>query len=152
MTAAIMERERIAKYTEDEFRSVFENEGLSVADDVFYVSAISMPTAVFEVQGVATPMAMPSKSLRMYFTDHSPTGYFQKLGGERILLVNTEDYTDYTLISDLHTVPDADVYLGLTEPYEAGRDVEFEVTREWYRDETFLDHFAADENEKGGTR
>ena len=140
MTTAMMELERIHKSSKEDVKTYLSASGMTLNDN-HYLAAIQIPTGIIEVQGVATAASLPTKSLRLYHIDEGPTGYFQSLGGARLVFLNEHRPVDYDTISELHTVPDADVYLAITAPWEAGRDVPFEQLKEWYRDETYLDHF-----------
>lgn len=141
MTTAIEERERIVKYTREDLEEVLRNNDMGL-EDCDYLSAVTISPTVIEVQGVVQALNLPTKSLRLYIVSGGPTGYFQARGGERLVLLNEKDSVDYTRVSDLHTVPDADVYLAITAPYEGDED--FERLNEWFRDETFTDHFKED--------
>lgn len=140
MTNAIMER--IHEYDKDSLRGVLKDNDLLMEDNDWLV-AIQIPTGIIEVQGVATAASLPTKSLRLYYIESGPTGYFQAPGNSRIILINQGDLIDYDTLSELHTVPDADAYIAMDQPW-ADNNEEFEVYREWYREDSYPDHFKED--------
>lgn len=141
MSTDILERPRFVEFSRDEVHQILDNNDIGL-EDCDYLSAVTINPVVFEVQGVATATNLPTKSLRLYYIGYGETGFFQAKGGERLVFLNENDLADYELISDLHTVPDACIYLALTEAFESDRD--FERINEWFRDETHPNHFKED--------
>lgn len=139
----MMDRERIHKYTKEEVLDTLRDNDMTMGD-ANYLAAIRIPTGVTQVLGRVTTQELPTVSLRLFYIPEGQTGYFHPLGRYRILFINDKDMVDYDLVSELHTTAAADAYLALTEPWEAGRDATFELIGEWYRDETYLDHFKGD--------
>lgn len=152
MSTAMMERERNHEYLNRiEVEDVLNDNDMWL-EDCDYIAAIQIPVGVTEIQGVATAMSLPTKSLRTYYIEDGPTGYFQPQGGERLLFINQYDAIDYDLVSEMHTVPDADAYVSMTNPWDEGIEYQFDLIKEWYREDSYPGHFEADEKEKGGTR
>lgn len=85
---------------------------------------------------------LPTREVRLYYVEDGRTGYFQKAGGDRFVVINERDMIDYTTVSQLHGLEDAYVYLATCGSY--AEDEEFEVLAEWYRSDTFLDTYEGD--------
>ena len=140
MSTAMMDREVYRYEDKDDVRDVLERNELEL-DDHTWISALDINPQVYEIQGRAQVMNLPTKSLRVYWIEYGPTGFFQPKGGERLLFINEDDdIPTYEMFSGLHTVPDADVYLELEFPYEDAEN-ELSCYNGWYRDETYPDHF-----------
>lgn len=151
MTVNMMERERIRTYGREDFLKVLRDNDLE-AGDHDYLAAIRIPSGVLEASGVTLVAEHPTTSLKLFYVETGDTGYIHIPGSNRIIVINENDLLDYDRISELHSTADAEVYLSMNEPWEAGEEVEFSTYQEWYRDETYTDYFEADENEKGGRR
>ena len=136
--------DRIYRYMDkDHVKEVLRWNGLGAAD-ASYLSAVPLPTGVLEIAGVATVNVLATRSCKLFYISDGPTGFFQHTVGPRIVFINESDMVDYSLVSALHTTPDAEVYLAMTKPWEAGKEVAFELHQEWYRDESFPDEYKED--------
>lgn len=155
MIEALAERGRVYKYeSKQDAMDTIEFNDLDM-EDAYYLAAIRIPSGVVDVLGTPMVAELPTRSLKTFFVEVGPTGYYQPKGGDRIVFINEDDLLDYDLISELHSTPDADVYIAANSPWEAGREVPFVRLNEWFRDETYTDHFAPDENDqtrKKGTK
>lgn len=140
--------ERLHIYkSREEVLAILQEHELS-PEDCFYLSAIPLaPMVAIRDDGTGVLMNLPSRSVKTYYVLDSPTGYYQIPLGERVILLNPNDLFDYELMSDLHFVKDADIYIHCTEPY-GDREKVLEWTDVWYRDETYPDHFKEETHDK----
>lgn len=144
MTAGILERDRIYEYqTMQEVMDVLEDEGLDLSD-AEWMSAIYIQPQVMEVDGEGKLFGMPTKSVMVFVSDEGPTGFYKPGGKPPILIINSYELVDYDLVSSLHPIKDADVYMHVVYPYEI-RSTDLIVVHSWFRDETYLDHFKEEE-------
>lgn len=132
-------KERFKNYDKDYAREVFGMNGLRTSESNFLSAIMINPSVVLD-KGTPKLTNIPTKSNKLFFIEHGETGRFTTPGISPVIFIREDELVDYTLISKLSGTPDADVYLALTKPYEdPGSD--FERLNEWYRDETFVNHF-----------
>lgn len=140
MKTSIQERPGVQTYGPGDIAHIMMHNSID-PKDFLYLSALRIPTGVIEIQGSANVAAFPTRSAKVYEIEEGDTGYWQKSNGERIILLNIHDTLDYSRVSDLHQVPDAEVYIMTTEPWES-ESGDFELVAEWYRDETYTSEYS----------
>lgn len=126
--------EPFKRYTGREIEQILRAEDLD-RDDRMYLSAVFAQIYVLEDKNDPSKKVAAghqASDVVVYEVEDHETGVFRVFGKVPIILINSNDmYMDYTVISDMHPIPDAEFYVLSTDPFaEQGENLGY-----WHRDD-----------------
>ena len=140
MSLTMDRSEPFKRYTGREIEQILRAEDLD-RDDRMYLSAVFAQIYVLQNKDDPSDKIVaghPASDVVVYEVEDHETGVFNVFGKVPIILINSNDmFMDYTVISDMHPIADAEFYVLSTDPFaEQGEHLGY-----WHRDDAITpDH------------
>lgn len=130
---------RVKRYNKVEMVLLMRDEGLT-AEDCSYLAALETYGVVGSAGNDGAIQFINTTNVKvLYVNGEHPTGYYQQPGQARVIVINEDtSVLDYDLMSELHGLADAEIYLWLDHPW-IDDQCPLGIHGEWYRRDTYKD-------------